>query len=182
MSYDLCLFPPPPGQDLLRAGRAACGEAEGDGTPTPGPPLGAREAIRSMAAAIAAAEPTLTAESHGAGTADAFVELDAPEEGSGLQVLVFATTVFIHLPYWHRGDEARAAWEQALRCARAVEKEAGFRTYDPQQDRVLDLEADLDSVLAEYAAGLEATDRLIASMPRPEAAAPPPRPWWKFWG
>jgi hypothetical protein len=177
MSYDLCSFVPPPGRDPAAAGRALC-EGVDDGAPRPGPSLGGSETLRRIAEAIAAADPTLTAEPHGRGTPDAFVDLSGPEEGNGLQIVVFDDTVFVHLPYWHTGDDARAAWEQAWRCLQVVERE-GYRTYDPQLERMIDLRTDLDEVLASYAAGVAATDQAIASAPPPPA--PPSRPWWKLW-
>ena len=180
MSYDLYLFRPPPRGDVLATARAAF---EGEASALPAAPMsGWRERMHALAAALAAADPTLVREEADVGTEDERVELYAPDEaGSGLQVLLFPDTAFVHLPFWHSGADAPARWEHVLRCVAVLEREGGLRTFDPQQDRLLDPAADLDAVLAEYARGVEAMAKIAAPAPPPLQAVPA-RPWWKLWG
>lgn len=178
MSYDLDLFHPPPHGDPLAAARAAYA---GDDAPAV-PQSGWRERMRELAAALTAADPTLLREDAGVGTDEEHVELNTPDEAdTGLQILLFPDSAYVHVTYWHRGADARTAWEQAWCCLEVLEREGGFRTYDPQLDRLLDLSADLDAVLAEHARGVEMTS-VIAAAPPPPAPPAPPRPWWKLWG
>jgi len=173
MSYDLHLFRVPPGADPLEAAHAAY---EGDEESAPvEPEPGWRERMQGLAAAISAADPTLAARRFDEGREER-IELDAPEDGSGLQTLLFPDAAYLQLPYWHDGADARLAWEQAWRVLQAAEREGGLRTYDPQLDRVLALETDRDAVLAEYARGVREARKIS------EAAIPSRRPWWKFWG
>lgn len=178
MSYDLYLFRPPPRGDALAAARAAF---EGNDSALPvAPASGWRERMHALAAALAAADPTLVREDAETGTDDERVELyAADEEGSGLQVLLFPDSAFVHVPFWHSREEARGAWGQAWRCMEVLEREGGLRTYDPQQERLLDLADDLDAVLAGYARGVEAMAKIPVPAPPPTA---PARPWWKLWG
>lgn len=174
MSYDLDLFRPPAHGDALAAARAAY-ESEDYMPPAPDP--GWRERMGAAAAALAEADFSLEAEHAGEGTAEERIELNGPEEGTGLQVLIFASAAYVHLPFWHDGADAEDAWEQAWTLLRVLERETGWRTYDPQLDRVLDLDADRAEVLAEYARGVE-TARALSAAP---IIAAQQRPWWKFW-
>lgn len=170
MTYDLHLFRPPPHGDLLAAARASY---EPDGTaPLSAPDPGARDRADDVAAALREADPSLTMES-----AAEYVELDAPDDddGSGLQIVVFGDAADVHVPAWHTGSDAVDAWDQAWCALVVLEREAGLRTYDPQQDRVLDLAHDLNAVLAAYEDTVMSARR---SLPQPD----PARPWWKFWG
>ncbi len=180
MSYDLDLFRPPPHGDALEFARAAY-TGDDDGRPA-APPSGWRERMQALAAALAAAEPALSREDVDTGTDGEHVELYAPDDGSGLQVLLFADAAYAHLPYVHAGADARAAWEQAWRCLQVLERHGGYRTYDPQLDRVLDLSSDRDAVLEEYARGVQITAAIAAEARAPARRADVPRPWWKFWG
>jgi hypothetical protein len=173
MTYDLHLFRPPPRGDLLAAARASY-EPDGYALPsTPEP--GARERADAVAAALREADPSLEMEPAGE-----YVELNAPDDdGSGLQIVVFGDAADVHLPAWHTGSDALDAWDQAWCALVVLEREAGLRTYDPQQDRVLDLAQDLDSVRAEYE---DMVASVRQSLPQPAPPRAPDRPWWKFWG
>src|SRR5687767_12752357 len=103
MSYDLYLFRVPPGADPLTAARESF--ERGDGSLPPAVEPGWRERMQALAAALAAADPMLSAETYEAGPAEAHVELNVPEDESGLQVLVFADSVYVHLPHWHLGAD-----------------------------------------------------------------------------
>ncbi|HYW12308.1 MAG TPA: hypothetical protein VE871_10125 [Longimicrobium sp.] len=175
MSYDLDLFRPPAHGDALAAARASY-ESE-DYTP-PAPDSGWRERMHAAAAAVTEADFSLEAEHAGEGPLEERIELNGPEEGTGLQILVFASAAYVHLPFWHDGQDAEDAWEQAWSLLRVLERETGWRTYDPQLDRVLDLDADRAEVLAEYARGV-ATARALSNAP---IIANEQRPWWKLWG
>jgi hypothetical protein len=181
MSYDLDPFLPPAHGDPLAAARAAYAGLDGPVIPR----SGWRERMHALAAALTAADPTLARENVEVGTDEEHVELYAPDEaGSGLQVLLFADAAYVHLAPGHAGAEARAAWEQAWAVLRVLEREGGFRTYDPQLDRLLDLDADLNAVRASYARAMGEVETMDAAPPAPPPAppVPPTRPWWKFWG
>jgi hypothetical protein len=176
MSYDLDLFRAPPHGDPLEAARASYegGEAVGPLEPD----SGWRERMQAAAAALTEADFSLEAERAGEGTDDERIELNGPEEGSGLQVLIFASAAYVHLPFWHTGEDARQAWEQAWMLLRVLQRETGWLVYDPQLDRMLDLDADAAAVEAEYARGVAAAQAISAA----PIIANEQRPWWKLWG
>ncbi|HEX6040248.1 hypothetical protein [Longimicrobium sp.] len=175
MSYDLFLFAPPPTDDPLAFARAAF---EGE-VPAEDAPPDWRDRMRATADALAAAEPALQAQAHGEEPGDAWIELAPPDDDSGLQIVVFHDTAFLHLAYGHTGAEVRAAWEQAWRCLVQMERANGWRTYDPQRERLLDLQTDLDAVVREYE---RAGATFLEALPTLSPPAPARRPWWKFWG
>ena len=175
MSYDLDLFRPPAHGDPLAAARGAY--ELGDDDVPPVQDSGWRERMQAAAAAVTEADFSFDAEHGGQGTPEERIELNGPEEGTGLQVLIFAGTAYVHLPFWHTGKDAEDAWAQAWTVLRVLERETGWRTYDPQLDRLLNLDADRADVEAEYARGVAAA-RAISAAP---LIAAQQRPWWKFW-
>jgi hypothetical protein len=54
-----------------------------------------------------------------------------------------------------------------------MEREGGFFTYDPQIDRVLDLQKDFEASLGCY----DRVSRDIAEQFPPQKK----KPWWQFW-
>ena len=176
MSYDLDLFRAPAHGDALAAARAAYELS--DGYVPPEPDSGWRERMQAAAAAVTEADFSFEAEHVDVGTPEERIELNGPEEGTGLQVLLFSSTAYVHLPFWHTDRDAEDAWAQAWTVLRVLERETGWQTYDPQLDRVLDLDADRADVEAEYARGVAAAQAISAA---PLIAAEQ-RPWWKFWG
>jgi hypothetical protein len=176
MSYDLDLFRPPAHGDALAAARAAY-EVDDEWEP-PVPDSGWRERMRAAAAAVTEADFSFEAEHVDEGTPEERIELNGPEEGTGLQVLIFPAAAYVHVPFWHTGADADDAWAQAWTVLRVLERETGWRTYDPQLDRLLDLDADRAAVLAEYGRGVAAAQAISTAA----LDAAEQRPWWKFWG
>ena len=188
MSYDLQLFEPPPGTDPLVAARAAL-DVDIESV-NPGPVDSKREAWKEvLASALLAADPVLErfrfdypeiAKLRGLSEEEArrefrHIELNAPENGNGLQIQLFDKTVSVAIPYWHRGEKAETTWSEIWKCLQVCRDTGGLAVYDPQLDRVLDLENDRDAVLQMYAQGMQFTDSVA------RGAETPPKPWWKFW-
>lgn len=175
MTYDLHLFRRTAHADPLEAARASYEPREGD--PPFVPDSGWRERMQAAAAALTEADFSLEATHLSKGTTSERIELYGPDEGTGLQILLFPDAADVHVPSWHDGADAQAAWDQAWEALRILERETGWGTYDPQLDQVLDLDADRAAVAAEYARGVEAEQAISAA---PLIAAQQ-RPWWKFW-
>lgn len=158
MSYDLFLYRVPPGADPLDACRAAY-EAADDRAGAAGDSL---QRMMEIAAALRAQDPGLEAKEGGVG-GHAFVLLQSA--ASGVQVWLFPTCASMDMPFWYSGDRAAEAWREAWRYLELLERETGARTYDPQQDRVLDLPTDLDSLLATYAGGIKVLEEIKENPP-----------------
>ncbi len=161
MSYDLYLYRVPPGADPLDACQAAF-EAAYDRSGAPGD---TPERMMSTAAAVRAENPELELKQGGVG-GHAFVMLQSA--ASGIQVWLFPTCATVDISFWHSGARAVEVWREAWSYLAVLEREIGARTYDPQQDRVLDLGTDLDSVLAEYAGGVQMLEDIRENPPQGE--------------
>lgn len=158
MSYDLYLYRVPPGVDPLDACQAAF-EAAHDRSGAPGD---SPERMLEIAAAVRALDPALELKQGGVG-GHAFVMLQSA--ASGIQVWLFPTCASVDVSFWHSGARAAQVWRDVWSCLAVLEREIGARTYDPQQDRVLDLEADFDSVLAQYAGGVQMLEEILENPP-----------------
>jgi hypothetical protein len=101
-----------------------------------------------------------------------FRDIELTDTASGVQILLFDDGAGLSIPYWHSGDAARRVLEQAWSMIEIICRETGYEVFDPQLDRVIDVNA-FDDVLATYAG---ATARMEAMVGR--AAK---KPWWKFW-
>ena len=141
MSYDVFAFALRPGEDPSEAYERLEEEETGEGDVD----------VRALVDALLTAVPALT--TTGSGEGEDEVELTSPE----LQLLVSQESVAISVPYW--GSLDRAVLRRRLaRVVDTVQSVAGFAVYDPQLERVIAGDDDLDEVVATVAAGATATD------------------------
>jgi hypothetical protein len=188
MSYDFHLVSRRLGPDLAAAARA---QLEDDGDEfDPGPPDPEKQAgTQRLVRALTALNPQLTpfafdhaaiAAERGITEAEArtryrHIELNGPEDGHGIQIVLGDDGVDVAVPYWHQRPEAAAVFDEIWGYLQALERDGGFAVYDPQLDRILNLAADRPAVLDCYA-------RVMAEMSRADTRdAPSARPWWKLW-
>ena len=75
------------------------------------------------------------------------LELSA-DDYTGIQITLWDSVGDVTFPYWHAGEQARRVLLQVWDYLIVLQCQGGFVTYDPQLDRVIDLDADFDSVLA----------------------------------
>ncbi len=93
------------------------------------------------------------------------------DDGFGMSFDILPASIEVNLPYLAQGAEAHRAIRQLIDCMKAIEDCTPYRTYDPQLDRVLDLNNDFDEVVATYAPIVE----------RLHGAENSNKPWWRFW-
>jgi hypothetical protein len=187
MSYDLHLFRASPGGDRLAQGRASLDAGEALGV---GPRVGEKEqAKQRLAEALIAWNPELAlfsfdydeiAASDGISVEEArdrwrHLELNGPEDGNGIQITLFDDDASVTVPYWHGREEAERVWAEIWDYLRLLSRIGGFDIYDPQLERILDLETDRSDIVAEYLEGVALVRRVT------DEAAGLNRPWWKFW-
>lgn len=101
-----------------------------------------------------------------------FRDLELTDGTSGVQFHLFDDSAGLSIPYWHSGEPARRVIEQVWALIEIVCRETGYEVFDPQLDRVIDVNA-FDEVLETY---VGATSRMQTMLGR--AAK---KPWWKFW-
>jgi hypothetical protein len=143
MSYDLYAFPLRPGEDPSEAYERLEEEETGEGDVD----------VRALVEALVTAVPALT--STGSGEEDEEIELTSPE----LQLLVSTGSVAISVPYWDSLD--RDVLRRRLeRVVQTVRSRTGFVVYDPQLERLVERDEELDDVVAAVGAGRAAIDDL----------------------
>src|SRR5579863_3739463 len=101
------------------------------------------------------------------------LELNGPEGGSGIQIMLFDDEASLTVPFWH--EEPLGIFRETARCLEIISREAGYLVFDPQIERVVDPSAGLDDSIASYSAVM---DRIQEKFPTGKTK---PRPWWKFW-
>ena len=104
------------------------------------------------------------------------IELNGPQDGPGIQITLFDDEVSVTVPYWHSGARARNVWVVIWTYLRLLHDIGGMSVYDPQLDKVVDLDRDLPVVVKSYLSGLQYTESLFP-LPRADKC----RPWWRFW-
>ena len=84
------------------------------------------------------------------------VELNC-DDFSGIQITLFDDAAELTFPLWHAGEQARDVLQQAWDYLEVLQTWGSFVTYDPQLERILDLEFDFDAVLRYLEAGSNST-------------------------
>lgn len=100
------------------------------------------------------------------------IELNGPDDGNGIQIALHDETVSVTVPYWHRGVAADGVWAEIWRYLHVLSNEGRFDVYDPQLDRILQLQSDLPDVVVAYGRGVGVTEREVDHSKKP---------WWRFW-
>jgi hypothetical protein len=193
MSYDFHLFRPMTGVDPLETARASL-EVESDEL-NPGPPVPEKEQRKSQnVQLLRTVNPGLEmhpfdfaviARRIGCSEAEAraryrHLELNGPEDGNGIQITLADDTISITVPYWHGNDRAEPVLAEVWSYLGILEQGGGFRTFDPQLERLLVLGSDLPLVVGQYRSVADRLPEIVAnSLAQPPASAK--RPWWKLW-
>jgi hypothetical protein len=86
------------------------------------------------------------------------IELNGPEGGSPVQIELHSDYASVSVPYWYSGDEARGKIGEMLSYLAVIEAQTGWRAYDPQLSRMIDI-ADLDEIVSMYGVGTAAVHR-----------------------
>jgi hypothetical protein len=182
MSYDFRLCLPQQGKTLEEI---ALADSEEIGAGEPDPVKEERKRI--ITEALVAKNPDFEpfalgfeqiAASQGITVEDAkkkfrYIELNGPEDGNGIQVTLFDDEASVTVPYWHKGDRAKSVFEEIWRYLRTIEEKGGCFTYDPQLERILDLNSDFAGVLKFYLrVSVDIAKRLPASRSKK---------WWELW-
>jgi hypothetical protein len=163
MSYDFRLFLSQPGVDPVVT---AEGEAdEGSEEINPGPPIPAKEARkRAIANALIKADPALEifrfgfdeiAKFQNVGVEEArlrfrHLELNDPEGGPGIQIVLFDDSASVIVPYWHNEKKAKAVFAQIWEYLKVISDIAGYDVYDPQLECIINLNRDLERAAKRY--------------------------------
>lgn len=184
MSYDLHLFLPRSGMGLEEAARASMGEGF-ERKPVDADIQRQKQALaRRLCQANTALylpkpieDATLQACSPGERPHQVWRNIELNDEEAGVQMTLFDDSLSVSICYSHRGEMATHAWQRVWEYLEIFQAQAGWRAYDPQLDKVLDLSSDLKAVLSAYGEGVGHVDGIAAR----EEGRTPRKPWWKFW-
>jgi hypothetical protein len=80
---------------------------------------------------------------------------------NGIQIAFYKNSISFMLPYWHRGEEARAVFKKIWKYIGIIQAETGYVTYDPQLGQVLDLAADFDKSVHIYLSTIVKMDDIV---------------------
>jgi hypothetical protein len=163
MGYDIRLFLPQTGIDLLIT--AEIGINDDIEEINPGYPDAAKEIRkRTMADALLQADPSLEdfkfdfeviAAQWNFSVGEAkirfrHIELNSPEGGPGIQIVLYDDRATLSVPYWHKKKKAKTVFEQIWQFLKVIQKISGYAIYDPQMERMIRLDMDLDKMTMCY--------------------------------
>ena len=105
-----------------------------------------------------------------------YLELNGLEEDSnGIRITLFDDEASVTVPFWHEGDKAAETFREIWCYLEIISREAGYLSYDPQIDRILDPSASFDEALACYSGALRQMNEALS------ASGAERKPWWKSW-
>ncbi len=181
MSYDLDLFLPKPGMHANEAGAQAAVEER---VRTP-PSAENQKHKQAMARALCEIHPEFVParpleaadlEQAVRNGVSVWRNIELEDRSKGIDVVFFDDSVSIHLPGTHRGEAARAVWKILWECLECLQNQAGYRAWDRQAGKVLDIARDFNEALDAYAGYVGIIDGVVE-----RERGTKPKPWWKFW-
>lgn len=78
------------------------------------------------------------------------LELNSPEDGYGIRILLRDDEASVTLPFWHERTKAAAAFGDVWACLETICEQTGYFAYDPQLARIIELETDVETALTCY--------------------------------
>jgi len=170
MSYELHLIRVRPGEDPLTAARDRL-DRPVEMELNPGPAVESIEEEKGrLAAGLVRFNPALQVASFDYSRLAEAQEIDEREarrryrhielnsdDYSGIQITLFDEQAELIFPYWHSGEQARSVLQQVWDYLEVLQTWGSFVTYDPQLDRMLNLEVDFEPVLVYVDGGSNST-------------------------
>jgi hypothetical protein len=157
MSYDFHLFRPEPGVDpLVTAHQPSKGEYPAGRDPDK--EARNRAVVASLlrlnpSLQVSEADADLLAQMYRVTRAEAEqyfpdIEINTQEDGSCIQISLYADEAGISIPYWYSGKKAEAVFAEVWQYLQVIENWTGFKTWDSQTDRIVETWADLKAAFA----------------------------------
>jgi hypothetical protein len=187
MSYDIYFFKPRDAESVDEAYERVVDEAEEGGDGAAGPEtevlkerlakalVDAGTGLERFVFDYAEVAKSLKTTEEDARRQFRHIELNGPEDGNGIQIMIEDDFATLTVPYWHQGDEASDAFDEIHRYARIFETEAVYIAYDPQLEKQIDFSEDFAEMTAAYTDVSSQLDSTVSAIEEE------PKPWWKFW-
>lgn len=96
------------------------------------------------------------------------IEVDAGENGDGIQISLFPNEAGLTVPYWHQGQKAHEVFLQIWDYLKTIQQLTNFAIYDPQLGRILHLEVDFDNVLSTYLGAMDKVKDIASQLENPQ--------------
>jgi hypothetical protein len=159
MSYDIFLVQPKPGEDIRELAYRDAPEQE----------VAIDDARKALIQTIIAKlrEVTPTFELF---ESKSVVELTETKNNTGLQIIFYADSAAISVPYWHEKND-RNVLDQMEQYLAILDEVGGFVAFDPQTETILSRENNFAISSSRYGDGVSALKHVMNER----------KPWWKFW-
>lgn len=66
------------------------------------------------------------------------IELNTPDGDLAIQMTVYDNHVYINVPYWYKGEQARELFQYLISYIKIISETAGYFVFDPQIGEVFD--------------------------------------------
>jgi hypothetical protein len=150
MSFDLTMFE-------VREDETV--EAARERITEPGPPTPDGERLRrETVTALLEHDPELDVYE-----TSALTELTSLDDSKPVQATVYGDQASITIPYWHSGDEAKAAMAAVWRLVEVIHERTGWILYDEQLGKQVDIAAGPEQLVGGYEYGTAAVAEVLAS-------------------
>jgi GNAT superfamily N-acetyltransferase len=105
-----------------------------------------------------------------------YLELNGPEGGDGIQVMLRDDEASVLVPLWHEGTRAEEVFRDVWRCLEVIGRAANYLCYDPQLGQLFELSSGEAAALAHYEKLVrESRVKLPAAAPAQKAEATAPQ-------
>jgi len=101
------------------------------------------------------------------------LELNSPEDGHGIQIILRDDEASVTVPFWHETAKAVHAFREVWTCLEAICEQAGYLAYDSQLRRMVELKNDAEEALACYIGTLCRLRKEHSDDAKPETGAAP---------
>jgi len=106
-----------------------------------------------------------------------FLKFELNSANPDIQVEIYDYHVAISVPYVHRGESAKKAFEKLTLYVDTINKVAGYFLYDPQTAEVYDPATQKLAGLSKYLSVSNDFDSIVNSVKPGQNK----KPWWKIW-
>jgi hypothetical protein len=112
------------------------------------------------------------------------IEINTSEGFAAVRLTVYNNHVFITVPYWYQGDDAKQLFKDIKSYIKIIRETAGYFVSDPQTGQVFDPAENNFEGLDKYLSISEHLDEIISpgnSKPVSDSTQKIKKPWWKLW-
>lgn len=107
------------------------------------------------------------------------IELNTPDGDLAIQMTVYDNHVYINVPYWYKGDQAKKLFQDIKSYIKIIREAAGYFVFDPQIGQVFDPAENGFDGLSKYLSVSEHIEEMVNGQDTKHIQ--PKKAWWKLW-